>query len=724
MPEIMDSAGKPELSEIPALHTTPTSGVGSKTPPDPGKLGPSPALGDAGKVPKPMGAGGAPPAPGGIGGAGAAKPPAPLQKSPEEQLNEESVISLKRDIDKIVKLDNVQDIDTLIDSLLEQGWKPDRLKDLIEYRNVEDVQELFQDVLSGNAEKEIEEQSQVDQLPDTNLQDDSNPVATKPVGSPPNDILEKKPDNDISGVNPAKASSNSNMKRSAIMSKKIQLKDGTLEVVEASNVSEVIEGISSSRRRVASLLDEYTEAIIRKAGLEALGKEPGGGLGGGLGGPGGPGGLGKELDEPFDMPGKGPGDNLDGIISKLKDAIQELVEFLSKGNDLKKDEGMPKKDFDDLEDEMGKGEKTLGDLKDKGPFAKKDKEEPKDESKDEKDDEEKDDEKKPPFANEEATIKEAVAGEGKPGKDSQKAMDVTMGKGVSKGDKKMKSEKKASEEDVNKIAEEKEEEDESCSASCEIEEKEASASDLLTRIQTRLSEIKKEAQLYPFKDLNKQQVDNINAQTAKDQASTINSEIKGQPAKDKMNPTIHPDGLNTNLKAQKGKVSIEVAERIRQHSIQNAVDKAKLSVELASQQQLKGLVDNPLRNAIVAAFVEYGVDAKVAEDITYNAFIDGYEESQKLVMKEAFETFMEKDIDDFIKVAQFVKDYNDTKESSQVPVQEKNVKSASDEPETQGSREKTASVQGSPLRGTQVSKDRKEDYRKYWEDVRRENRQY
>jgi hypothetical protein len=131
-----------------------------------------------------------------------------------------------------------------------------------------------------------------------------------------------------------------------------------------------------------------------------------------------------------------------------------------------------------------------------------------------------------------------------------------------------------------------------------------------------------------------------------------------------------------------------------------------------------------LRKSIVAAFVEYGVDAKVAEDITYNAFIDSYENSQKLIMKEAFETFMEKDIEDFIKVAKFVKEYRDTKTASQAPVQDETKKSASDEPESQGSREKTASEKGAPLRGTQTSNNRKEDYRKYWEDVSRERRGY
>ena len=715
MPEVMDSAGSPALSEIPALHTTPTSGPGSKTPPDPSKLGPTPATGEGGKIPKPAGSAGAPPIPvaGGIGGAGAPKPPVPDQKSPEEQLNEESVTSLRRDINKIMKVDNVNDLDTLVDSLLEQGWRPDRLQDLIEYRDVEDIQELFQDVLSGNAEKEIKEQDEIQQSPDAGLQDKNTPVNTQPVTSPPNIKPEKKPDNDITGVNPVKASSNINMKRSGIMSKQIKLKDGTLEVVETSKASEVVEGISSARRKISSLIDEYQEAIIRKAGLEALGK--------GMPGMGPEDDMGGGLDLPMDIPGKEPGDDLEGIVGKLKDAIQALVDWLGKGKDLKKDEDLPKDDFDSLEDEMDKGEKTLGGLKNKGPFAKKDKEEKEDEEKDEKDEME---DKKPPIAaNEKASTKEAASGDKKPGKGSQEAMDVTMGKKGPKGDKKMKEEKKATvEEDLERTA--SEDEEESCSASSETEdEKEVNASDLLTKIQERVGELKKEAQLYPFKDLNKQQVDNINAQNAKDQASTINSEIKQQPAKDKMDARIHPDGLNTNLKAQKGKVSVEVAERIRQHSIQNTIDKAKLSVELAAQQQLKGLIDNPLRKAIVAAFTEYGVDARVAEDITYNAFIDSYEQAQTLIMKEAFETFMNKDLDDFVKVAKFVKDYS-IKEASQAPVQEEDKKSASVESNSQDSREKTASMQGAPLRGTQTSYDRKEDYRKYWEDVSRERRGY
>lgn len=683
MPETIDSAGTPELKELPALHTTPSMGEGSRTPPDPNKLGPGTIPGA--KSTKPSGAAGAPPL-GGAGGGGlpGVKPPtgAVPQKSPEEQLNEEAITTLKRDINKIIKTTkDVNDLDSLIENLLDSGWSPDRIQDLIDFRNVEDVESLFVDVTSGTAEKEIEKEKEIGAIPPSLGKLPSLPVLETETGS------SKKPDNDITGVNPPKESNDLTMKRSELMSKKIRINDGTLEAVEASDVSQVIDGISSSRRRVASLLNSYDEAVIRKAGLEALADKE------------------APIDISSDLGGIG-GKDLDSIVSKLKDAIQELVDWLDKGKDLQKDESIPSNDFSNLEDEIGKGEKSLGDLKDKGPFAKK--EDKKDEKAEKEDKTEKKEDEPVAIASDEETIKEAKE------KGSGEAMDVAMGKKGPKGDKKkVKDDKKAQQEEMPQ-EEQKEEQ-------AIDENKEVSASGILEKIQQRLAEMKKEANLYPFKDLNKQQVDNINAQTAKDQASEIDSEIKQQPAKDKLDPTIHPDKLDSKLKAQKGKVSVEVAERIRQHSIENAVNKAKLSVELAAQQQLKGIIDNPLREAFVKNMIESGLEKEAAEAIAYNAFIDGYEDSQKLIMKEAFETFMEKDVQDFVKVAKFVKEYS-IKEGSQDPVEEEKEKSASEE-SSEETRAKTASS-NAPLRGTQVQKDRKEEYRTYWEAVARERRGY
>ena len=158
------------------------------------------------------------------------------------------------------------------------------------------------------------------------------------------------------------------------------------------------------------------------------------------------------------------------------------------------------------------------------------------------------------------------------------------------------------------------------------------------------------------------------------------------------------------------KVSFEVAERIRKHSMEDVASKARCAVELAATQQLKGLIDDPLKTALLNTMKEAGINEDLAKDIIHNAYIDGYEGSHKAIMEEAFETFMNKDIDDFVKVAKFVKDYKIADNNSVENVT----------PEEPESREKSASTV--PIRGTKVSTDRREDYKKYWNDVERDRR--
>ena len=104
--------------------------------------------------------------------------------------------------------------------------------------------------------------------------------------------------------------------------------------------------------------------------------------------------------------------------------------------------------------------------------------------------------------------------------------------------------------------------------------------------------------------------------------------------------------------------SASVEEVKIRKSVSAAVDKARLSVELAARQQLKGLIENPLKTAFIKNMADYGLEKSAAEAIAHNAFLDGFEESQKAVIKEAFETFMEKSFDDFVKVAEFTKNYS------------------------------------------------------------------
>jgi len=770
MPDPLDTAST--FQEMPSLH-----GEGSQTPPDPSKATGAPTPIGSGKPITPAGKPGAPPMGGAPGGAGmlGAKPgaPKPPAISPEEQLNYDSLDTLRQDITRLMRNDEIEDLDSLVDRLLNEDWRVERITDLMDFRNFSTVQELFQDALSKSYKEEEEKKKQMGAPP---------PAGGTPPGGMGGIPIEppKKPDNDLTGqnmpkpeantkgiikegVDPLEASTKNLNVRSGLM-KKVLLKDGTLVVKEAASASEVIEGISSARRRVEALIDDYKDAYLRHAGLEALKKEgmgPFGDMGPG-GPPGGPdigGGLdlgGPDMGEP-DLGGVS---GLEDIVGALKDAIQKLTDWLSKGKDTKKDEALPAADAGDLEDEMGKAKEPMDKAKGilSGPPKKKDEDsEDKDKDKDKKEE-----------AGTEGDTKQAVAGDAK-GENtpvgSDAPMKVTMGETKPPGDSGQTSKektqmkdgeggvKKADLDEVVETVVERVVDDataptettpdpapETTSMEAAPEGGEGDVAEPITaativdQLETRLAELKKEANLYPFKDLNKQQVDPINAQTASDQASTINTEISGgnhatkepqrgetlapgdisttNPTVGQGNPSEAPNSKTVNAPAA-GKVSVEVAEKIRQSSVENERAKAKLSVELACQQQLKGLIDNPLRVAMVKNMIEAGIAEASAEAIAFNSFLDGYEESQKLVMKEAFEEFMTKDIDEFIKIAKVTKEHR-VKEGSQASVE--NVE--------EGTRNKTASLDSAPLRGSQPNKGRKEDYSKYWTDVARERRNW
>ncbi len=744
MPQTLDSAGG--LNQIPSLHSTPASGEGSKTPPDPNKLGPPTPIGGMGGT-KPAGAPGAPTGGGAAAdagtmaglqmGAGAKKPATPSQ-DPEKQLNDKANLLVSDTIERLRHTDDETKelidrakknvlprdkeeelIDLIADSLLNEGFKPYRIQDLQHEKGFDNFSDYVMDIIQTNQRNLQKEEKQ------TQLLQSLPPVTPKPMSKEKAPSMEKKPDNDTMGVNPPKAAQSNtsasyykdaNFNRSVLMKKQVELKDGTLVLKEATDVSNVIEGISIARRKVEALLEEVQDGFIKQAGIEALIKQGELGMPGGLGG-----GMGGGLGAGPMAPGAG---GLDAIIGKLKDAIQALADFLGKGSALKKDETIPKKDFDDLEGEMGKGKATMdkalpvakGDVK---PFGGPKKEEPKPFGGPAP-------EKKEVAAGSEETTKEASKG-------SQEAMDVAMGKKgpeKKKEDKKdddKKEDKKDKDDDKTKKADDSSEEGSEASEEGAEEKKEEepeksasiSAQSIVAVIKERLA-MTKEAQLYPFKDLNKQKVDNINATTAKQQASTIDSEISGgKHPEGERAQSIAPKSISETARtpekgkcSEKGKVSVEVAERIRQSTVQNEVSKARLAVELASQQQLKGLIPNPLKEAFVKNMVDCGINKEAAEDIAHNSFVDGYEQSQKEVMKEAFETFMGKDVNDFIKVAKYTKEFK-VKEGSQ---ESSETVTASEEV----TREKTASVKETPLRGTQASKDRKEEYRNYWEDVSRD----
>lgn len=714
MPDLTGNLG--EFSEMPALH-----GEGSQTPINPSKdtLTPTGMSG----APKPMGQPGAP-----IGGAGGAGAPTPGAKpgmpgaappiSPEDQLNYDSLDTLRTDITKIMNREDIENTDQLLDALLNEEWRTDRFMDLMDFREFDSIEQLFQDAMNKGYQEELDNL----QVP-PGLPVGAPAPASLPTGGAP--IPPKKPDNDITGVNSIAASTKNLNTRSSFM-KKVFLKDGTMIVKEAADASEVIEGISVSRRRLASVVNKYKDAYIKEAGIKALKKAGMPGLEGIIGDMGSDmsGGMGGIGPGPMSDPMGAPGGGLDGIIEQLKDAFNQLAEWVGKGSEMSGDESIGADDANKLDDEIGKSEDTMSDAKDvMAP----------------KEDKPKEDENSI-GASDGSDIKQAEKG-------SEEAMAVTMGtKGSDSKDSGSKSED-SKDSDSKDEKDDKKDDKEGSDMNGEKKAGDAievidavedvrtegtadetavtdvTASELLNKLEQRVAELKKEANEYPFKDLNKQNVDNINAQTAKDQASTINSEIAGGAHSDSEsiapkeisteNPTVgkgepkEAPGKKVSAPAA-GKVSIEVAERVRQNSIDNERAKAKLSVELASIQQLKGLIDNPLKEAMIKNMEEAGLTKEAAEAIAFNSFIDGYESSQSLVMKEAFETFMEKDLDEFVKISETVVNYR-MKEASELAVQ------ANDE-----QRDVTASVDTVPLRGTKTSKEKTTVYKNFWEDVARD----
>lgn len=492
------------------------------------------------------------------------------------------------------------------------------------------------------------------------------------------------------------------MKGSSLMGKRIKIEGGVL--VEAStDVTSVLDNLSRAIRTVEACTQKVAEAKMLRFAADALS----GGLGGPLDGAPEDGGL-KDIAAP-------KGDGVQSAVKDLKKAVEKLSDALGEADSFKSDnaDSLGFDDADKLDKGMDKGTAALGkadkaidaDLPvvSKGldskpiaaaaadavkqaefPFAKKDNDKDESKSDEKKEDHEKketsSDEKKEDKDNE----KKAEAGSAKEshsGK-SQDAEDAFMGKKGPEGDKKV------------------------------------SASEILAQIQTHIAALTdadgmiREAQLYPFKDLNKTNVDDINKQTAKDQATEINSEIKGQPAKDKLNPRIAPKdiadgGLNAKYDGASKKVDIKTAERVKQHAVENSVSKARLAVELAAKQQLKGLLDNPLRTAFVKNMVDAGITKEAAEVIAHNSFIDGYEPAQGVVIKEAFTTFMNQSLDEFIKADNFTKTFV-SKEASFV-----------ESPEA-GATTKTASVSGADS-ALDIPQDA---YRKYWTQISSERSRF
>ena len=158
-----------------------------------------------------------------------------------------------------------------------------------------------------------------------------------------------------------------------------------------------------------------------------------------------------------------------------------------------------------------------------------------------------------------------------------------------------------------------------------------------------LSKKVKSAQLYPFKDQNKQNQSKINETSAKDQKRVIDKEISGGAKAEGKNPL--------NMNAESSKVPTpKFIGKVKKEAFDNGSAKHRLAVEMAAQQQLKGLLDNPLKTAMIKNMVDAGLDVKTAEAVAFNSFVDGFQASQELILKEA-SSFVKKDFNEFKKIA-------------------------------------------------------------------------
>jgi hypothetical protein len=160
-----------------------------------------------------------------------------------------------------------------------------------------------------------------------------------------------------------------------------------------------------------------------------------------------------------------------------------------------------------------------------------------------------------------------------------------------------------------------------------------------------IDRVKKEAQLYPAKDLNKQTVKNTNAENAKAQIKTIGKNVVNESEK-----TLKGSPIAENKEGAKNP-SPKFVGKIKKEAFDNGSAKFKLATEMSAQQVLKGMLDNPLKVAMVKNMVEAGLDEKTAEAIAFNSFVDGFQETQELIMKEA-SSFVTKDFDEFRKIAE------------------------------------------------------------------------
>ena len=684
----VDSPGG--ISTIP-----PVAGEGSQTPPTPGKgLGAGTPIGGGPQV-----------APAGMPGAPQKAPPSPEEQA-EEQLLERSTDTLINDLSDILndskevlsktkseKLKIAFDkVENVVNSLLERGWSEETIKKLIRKTGM-NPQEFFKTLINRlektnelettNFLKDKVKSKEETLAPGTSSvikEQQSGPTSEgSPTATPPPVGLSQTAQANLTDVD---LENNILNKRGKIMQKKLMIQDGAVvEAPDEKKIAEVLSSLVLAIRNTKKAISDFEDRKLKYAGTIAL----------------------KKAMEPEDEEDveEDIGEGIDIKEDIEQDADFDKEQLLSGLDQIKDGISAIESAMGDVEEELGSDEEIspmdMGQADNLMEMAVATKTKAREIIK--------------------TALKSVEAISGKENKAKKKSKtDPKMEEAIMGG---KHSEKLAAEDMDDKKDDKKDDKEDKKEASEETKS-------LIEKVKAKLAELRdKEANLYPFRtDLHSktEKVDNINETTAKQQASTANSEIKKQPVQDKDVETINPEigqkdlpykqeGQNTKDTKQSmpsRKMSSEEIEKIYKDAEEEASAKAKLSVELASQQMLKGLIENPLKEAIVKNMVEAGVDEEAAGDIAHNAYIDGYEKSQKVIMKEAFDTFMKKSYDDFVKVADFTDKYI-MKEASEL------------EPVEAEGREKVAS-EGAPLRGSKVDNNRGTDYKKYWEQVRRERR--
>ena len=170
----------------------------------------------------------------------------------------------------------------------------------------------------------------------------------------------------------------------------------------------------------------------------------------------------------------------------------------------------------------------------------------------------------------------------------------------------------------------------------------------------------KSAQEYPFKDVNKVKHEDKGGDYAKQQSSTIETELNKGPRKDK-----NKGFLGQNREKGEGDCAPikdpdpkQIGKKSAKRIAENAAAKSRFAVELASQQQLKDMLPNPLKETLISEFVKVGFNKEVVDAVIHNAFVDSYEQAQQIVIKEAFENFISEPMERIAMINKLTKTHN------------------------------------------------------------------